>query len=302
MIRHSHSVRSFVLLASLFVLTIGVHPAQAQQSSQESVQQTPTERAQPASEQDDASLRLVEPDFVVINLPTTMPLPVHGGDFHLTHRFNLDLTSVSFSEAASNLFGLDNGANIGLEYRFGVIRHLQAIVLRTSYQKTFQFSAKYDGWRQGERLPIGISAIVSIEGQDNFKRDYSPALGLVLSRAFGDRVAFYATPFWVHNTDFVGTETRDTGFIGVGGRLRVLQATYVSAEVTPRIGGYVPSGSHAAYGYGIEQRVGGHLFSVTFTSGGGATGAPAAATTYAQLAQGGAKGLYLGFNLSRKFF
>jgi hypothetical protein len=293
-IRHSHSVRAFVLLGPVLVLTIGVLPVQAQQPSQESVPQPPAERAQPPSQQDEASLRLVEPDFVVINLPTTMPLPIHGSDFHLTHRFNLDLTSVSFSEAAANLFGLDNGANVGLEYRFGVVRHLQAIVLRTSIQKTFQFSAKYDGWRQGDRLPIGISAIVSIEGQNNFKRDYSPALGLVLSRDFGDRVAFYATPFWVHNTDFSGTGTRDTGFIGVGGRLRVLQATYVSAEVTPRIGGYVPSGSYAVYGYAIEQRVGGHLFSLTFTGG--------TSTTYAQLAQGGTKGLFLGFNLSRKFF
>jgi hypothetical protein len=292
-IRHSHSVWSFVPLG-VVLLAIGVVPARAQQPSQEPVQQPPAAGGQPPSEQDDASLRPVEPDFVVINLPTTMPLPVHGGDFHLTHRFNLDLTSVSFSEAASNLFGLDNGANIGLEYRFGVIRHLQAIVLRTSIQKTFQFSAKYDGWRQGERLPVGISAIVSIEGQNNFKRDYSPALGLVLSRDIRDRVALYATPFWVHNTNIGGTETRDTGFIGVGGRLRFLEATYVSAEATPRIGGYVPSGSYAAYGFAIEQRVGGHLFSLTFTSG--------AATTYAQLAQGGTKGLFLGFNLSRKFF
>jgi len=293
-IRHSHSVWSFVLLGLVLPLAIGVVPPRAQQPSPEPVQQPPAERGQPPSEQDDASLRPVEPDFVVINLPTTMPLPVHGSEFHLTHRFNLDLTSVSFSEAASNLFGLDNGAFIGLEYRFGVIRHLQAIVLRTSIQKTFQFSAKYDGWRQGERLPIGISAIVSVEGQDNFKRDYSPALGLILSRDIRDRVALYATPFWVHNTDIGASQTRDTGFIGVGGRLRFLEATYVSGEVTPRIGGYVPSGSYAAYGFAIEQRVGGHLFSLTFTSG--------AATTYAQLAQGGTKGLFLGFNLSRKFF
>ena len=52
-----------------------------------------------------------------------MPLPLHGSDFHLTHRFSLDLTSVDFGDAAANLFGLDNGANIGLEYRFGVIKH-----------------------------------------------------------------------------------------------------------------------------------------------------------------------------------
>lgn len=291
-IRHSRPVRYSFFPGLLLLLTIGVVPARAQQPSEEPAQQPPA--AQAPSTEDDASLRLVEPDFVVINLPTTMRLPVHGGDFHLTHRFGLDLTSVSFSDAASNLFGLDNGASIGLEYRFGVVRHLQAIVMRTNFGKTFQFSAKYDGWQQSERLPVGISGIVSVEGQNNFKRDYSPALGLVVSRDLGDRLALYATPFWVHHTDTGGVVTRDTGFVGIGGRLRFLETAYVSAEVTPRIGGFVPAGTHPEYGFAIEKRVGAHLFALTFTSSAG--------TTYAQLAQGGPKEMLLGFNLTRKFF
>ena len=58
-----------------------------------------------------------------------------------------------FSDHAGVLFGLDSGANIGLEYRFEVLRHLQAIVQRTSISQTVQFSAKYDGWRRAARRP-----------------------------------------------------------------------------------------------------------------------------------------------------
>jgi len=248
----------------------------------------------PASAQavdDDASLRLAEPDFVVINLPTTLPLPVRGGDFHLSHRFNLDLTSGTFGDAASNLFGLDTGANIGLEFRYGVMKHLQAIVQRTSLDKTIQFSAKYDGWQQSATLPVSISAIVSVEGNNNFKESYAPALGVVVSRTIADRVALYATPTWVHNTSAAGS-TRETGFVGLGGRVRVLDATYVAAEVSPRIGGLVIGDPD--YAFSIEERVGAHVFSLTFSDG--------AATTFRQLAHGGPGGLYLGFNLTRKFF
>jgi hypothetical protein len=67
----------------------------------------------------------------------------------------------------------------------------------------------------------------------------------------------------------------------------------VTAEVTPRVSGYVIG--DAEYGFGISKRVGGHVFDLTFTNGPG--------TTFAQLARGGFPGsLFLGFNLARKFF
>ena len=154
-------------------------------------------RAQaPPADDDDAKLRPAEPDFVTINLPTTLPLPKHAMNFHLSHRFNEDLAGDSFGTQLSNLFGLDNGANIGLEFRYGVMKHLEAIVLRTSIGRTFQFTAKYDGWHQTAKMPVGISAIVSIEGENNFhntdggaQANFAPALGVVVSRTIGDRLA-----------------------------------------------------------------------------------------------------------------
>jgi hypothetical protein len=249
-------------------------------------------RAQ-SDEDDDAKLRPAEPDFTLINLPTTLPLPRHASDFHLTHRFGLDLTSVDFGDAAANLFGLDNGASIGLEYRFGIIKHVEAIVLRTSLSKTFQFTGKYDGWHQGDKLPVGISAIVSVEGENNFQENYSGSFGVVVSRVMAqDRLALYANPMYVTNTGTGGVENENTGFLGLGARVRVLESTYGVVEVTPRIGGYVIQ--DAEYAFSIEKRVGAHVFSLVFQNGGG--------TTFRQLSHGGPGGLYMGFNLTRKFF
>jgi len=134
---------------------------------------------------------------------------------------------------------------------------------------------------------------VSVEGADNFQRDYAPALGVVVSRTIADALALYLSPMWVHNTSPGSDPVRDTGVIGVGGRLRIRPSVYVVAEVSPRVGGYGPG--DAEFGFGIEKRVGGHLFQLNFTNAFG--------TTFGQVARGGTpQSLYLGFNLSRKFF
>src|SRR5262249_24918406 len=217
------------------------------------------------TEDDDAKLRPAEPDFVLINLPTTLPLPVHGGNFRLTHRFAGNLAHETFREAASNLFGLDQGAVVGLEFRLGIMKHLEAAVYRTSFDKTFQFYGKYDAMHQDEGHFIGVSGLVSVEGADNFQERYAPSLGATVSHTFpGDRIALYAVPTWVHNTAAVLNLDRDTFYTGFGGRVRFLGSTYFAAEVTPRLAGYAPG--KPEYGFSIEKRVGGHFFTLTFTN------------------------------------
>ena len=180
----------------------------------------------------DAATRPTEPDYVVVNIPTTLPLPVHGGNFHLTHRFGGNLRSGSFGDQASRLFGLDDGATIGLEYRYGVMRHLEAIAMRTNFDREIQFSAKYDAFHQSASRPVGFSAIVSVEGANNFRTQYEPALGAVVSRVIGDKASVYVAPVWVHNSASVSGVDRETVFLGLAANLRVTRSVYVVAEVT----------------------------------------------------------------------
>ena len=242
---------------------------------------------------DDADPVLAEPDFRVLNLPSTLRLPAHGSSFQLTHRFNGNLRQGSFTDNASNLFGLDQGAAVGFEYRFGIARHLQAAVYRTAIDKTFQFHGKYDAVRQDHSIPLSLSALLSVVGADNFLERDSPAFGVAVSRMVADRLALYAAPVWVHNTAALLNVDRDTGMVGLGGRVRVSATVYLVGEVIPRVGGYSPG--TPAYGFAVEKRAGGHMFQLNFNNGQG--------TTFGQLARGGfADSLYLGFNLARKFF
>ena len=246
-----------------------------------------------AAEDDDGVLNLAEPDVVVINLPTGMRMPRLKGNFRLTHRFTGNLRRGSFGDQLGNLFGLDQGAVIGFEYRVAVAPHVQAAFYRSSFGKTIQLYGAFDALRQRQGMPVAMSALVSIEGTDNFRDEYSPSIGALVSHKFGTRVAAYVTPIWVDNTAASLDTERSTMFVGIGGRLRLAGSTYLAAEIAPRAAGYAPD--EPAYGISIEKRAGGHMFSLTFTNSFG--------TTFAQVARGGAAStLFLGFNLSRKFY
>ena len=242
-----------------------------------------------------------EPDFSLINLPTTRELPQFKSNFHLTHRFLGNLRQNSFSTNLGNVFGLDNGAMVGLEYRVALANRVQAVFYRTSVDKTIQFSARLDAIRQSGPVPVSVTAIASIEGNQNFGLQTStgavayksPALGAVVSRTFGERAAFYAVPMFVHHSLKLADGTsRDTFMLGTGARIQVRPTVYLVGDVAPRLSGYAPG--PPVYGFGIEARVGWHMFQLNFTN--------STSTTFGQLARGGfPTTIYLGFNLGRKF-
>jgi hypothetical protein len=266
----------------------------------------------PASAYDrDLDVVPAEPDFHVITLPTNLRLPKHKLDFRLTHRFARGLGQGDFGDLASDFFGFDGGAQVGLGLRFGLFGGNQLAVYRTS-DRTIQISDQQELLRQGHG-PIGISVLASVEGLDNFGlseapegstlHEFSPSVALVLSRRFGTRCALYVVPSWVGNTRIVpsapGDET-STLVLGLGARLRVTKAMSLVGEINPRLAGYagdLGSGdSAAAASVGVEWRVGGHAFQINFSNDLG--------TTPAQVARGqqGLDDWHLGFNLTRKFY
>jgi len=261
-----------------------------------------TQAAPPTDEPDDTALDPVQPDFTVITLPTTLRLPRHGVAFRVTHRFTRPLGQGDFGDLASDFFGFDSGAQVGLELRFGLFPGTQIGVNRTS-DRTIQLFAEQDVLRQG-RHPLGLALFATFEGLDNLQEQSAPAVGLVLSRTFASRLALYAMPAWVGNTnleDFPG-EDESTFILGLGGRLRLGNAYALVGEVVPRLSGYEHAGTHLTFGF--ERRVGGHGFQINFSNSIG--------STLVQVARGGgslrrapsADGdpWYIGFNISRKFY
>lgn len=141
-------------------------PAMARAQQQESAPPPPTVDLRDAA---DRRPNLVEPDFTIINLPTTLRLPRYKSAFRISPRFTRTLNN-DFGPLASNLFGLDSGALIGLEYRFGVMRGLQAGIYRTS-GRTIRFFGQYDAMRQTTLVPFTLNVVASIEGLNNLCDD-----------------------------------------------------------------------------------------------------------------------------------
>ncbi len=252
-----------------------------------------------------------EIDLHLVNLPTTKPLDRRRSYFRLTHRFARDLRQGDFGDLAADLFSLDNGAVIGLEYRFGITNRLQAGVHRTILSKTIEVSGRYNAWRQGDAMPASLSVIASIEGLNNLRANRQPAIAAVLSRTVGSRLALYAMPAFVGNTraaDFltghdhdhgIGEEEVDehsshehTALLGLGTRVRIGPTFFMSVEVSPRLAGHDPGG--ATWGVSAEKKAGGHTFALALTNSFG--------TTFGELARGGSDhDIYLAFNLTRRF-
>ena len=172
----------------------------------------------------------------LINLPTTMSIARHKGYFRLTHRFASDLRRGSLSQNAADLFTLDKGAIIGLEYRSAITGNIQA--------------GRWDALRQGHSFPLSASLTLSYEGLNNLREKHQTGVAVTVSRTFGDRLALYATPAFVagtHAVDFIaGHEDHDdiglvedehsnhddTWFAGIGGRFRFSHTGYIAGEDT----------------------------------------------------------------------
>ena len=244
----------------------------------------------------DLDINLAQPDFTLVALPTTLRVPRHKGAFRVTHRFTRPLGDGSFGDLAGDLFGLDSGAQIGLEYRYGLMRGTQVGFHRTS-DRTIEFFSQHEVKAQSESFPITISALATIDGTNNFRDSYTPGLGAVFSRTFAEHAAFYLEPVWINNSNLLPSEIiddNDSMLIGIGARLRVRPTVYLTLEGAPRVSGHDPGST--LMGVGIEKRSGGHMFQLTFSNGFG--------TTFGQIARGAANtdDWHLGFSISRKFY
>jgi hypothetical protein len=250
--------------------------------------------APPPADDADLDPNVSQPDFTIVNLPTTLRLPRLKSAFRVTHRFLRPLGQDDFGSLAEDLFGLDNGAIIGLEYRFGLMSGLQGGILRTS-DRTIEFFGQYNVLNQKSGDAVGLGVLASVDGTNNFRDSYSPAIGVALSRELGDHGAVYVEPIYISSSNLndLPGEDNSTFLVGLGARLRIRPTVYLTGEFSPRAG-YSP-GAHQG-SFEIEKRAGGLVFQLNFSNG--------FCNTMRQIARGGTASddWYLGFNISRKFY
>jgi hypothetical protein len=292
--------RSFLVLITVLAFGVPARAADGADPAKAAAGAAPAAAGQgQVAPEDDPDLDIdpLQPDFTLITLPTTLRMPRMKSAFRVTHRFTRSLGQGDFGSLLEDFFGIDSGAAIGLEYRFGIIRGTYVGVRRTN-DRTIEFQANYNLLTQVRNArPVGLSAFASIDGTNNFRDSYTPALGAILSRTLGRAGTAYIEPIWVNNSNPLPselTDDNDSFLLGLGTRVRIRPSVYLVGEIVPRVAGYDPGVNHASFG--IEKLLGGHVFQLNFSNGFG--------TTTGQIARGGTSNddWYLGFNISRKFY
>ena len=260
----------------------------------------------------DMEVDVLEPDFSLITLPTTLRLPRNKFAFRLTHRFSRPLDGgPGHGNLLEDFFGFDSGALIGLEFRYGVLPGTQVGVYRGNTKNIQVFGRHNVLWQRGP-TGVGLDVQASVEGLNNLRDDRSGSVAAILSKRLGDRASVYAEPIWVGNVNKPGLfhpsvdngddddddddgpgDDDDTFMLGLGARLRVRPTVYLVGEYVPRLTGFDNGAHHMSFA--IEKRAGGHTFQLNFSNSLG--------TTPAQIAQGGSEDdWFIGFNISRKFY
>src|SRR5688500_12123768 len=210
--------RPFMFSLTLLTMAAMVTPAAAQAPAD------PPPAAGAAAAQDDDPDRDPndsQPDFYVATLNTTLRLPTRAWNFRLTHRFTTPLGEGDGGDLFGRLFGLDGGALVGLDLKYGLFPGFDIGVYRTSFDRTIQLQGRYNLIRDGNG-PFGLSLVANVDGTDNFTDEYSPGVAIVVSRELGDRGAIYFPPSYVGSTNLLNDIDDDyTGMAGLGARLGV---------------------------------------------------------------------------------
>src|SRR5688500_4780425 len=210
--------RPFVFTLTLLAMAAMVAPAAAQAPAD------PPPAAATAAAQDDDPDRDPndsQPDFYVATLNTNLRLPKRAFNFRLTHRFTTPLDEGDGGDLFGRLFGLDGGALVGLDLKYGLFPGFDIGIYRTSFDRTIQLQGRYNLIRDANG-PFGLSLVANVDGTDNFHAEYSPGVAIVLSRELGDRGAIYFPPSYVGSTNLLNDIDDDyTGMAGLGARLGV---------------------------------------------------------------------------------
>ena len=274
----------FVWVACV-LLALGAGPAFAQQAT------TPD----PAASDPDVRVDPLQPDFNLAALPTTLRMPRNKTAFRVTRRFSRPLGRGDIGDLLTDFLGFDSGAQIGLEFRYGLLRGTQVGVYRTSNRDIQIFGQQSLMQQKPDGHHLGLDVLATFEGSNNMKGSKASAIGLLVSHKVSKYAALYVEPIVVFNSNTVNIDTENnTTMIGLGGRIRIRPAMYLMGEFTPRVSGYKPGVDQGSFG--VEFRSGGHLFQINFSNGFN--------TTLRQISQGGIASdqWFIGFNISRKFF
>ncbi len=267
----------------------------------------------------EAKLPIYKPgDDELFTLPTGRPVDEHAVIVNFTHRFAYD-SAVSGQARGAELFGLDNFSLSSFGLRYGVTDRLSVDAWRSPsfIGRPIQLMAAYNILQERHEEPFNLTFRVSIEGQDNFRKNYTENLEAIVSRSLTSRAQIYFVPTASFNdrrlvqggllSDEIPDEPGINAFsLGFGLAVDIRPTVALIAEVIPTVMNGTELGIHRPpFSLAIQKKLYRHAFTFGFTTSPGTTVSQRAGTDATFLNQPGADtpgGLFLGFDLTRQIY
>jgi uncharacterized beta barrel domain-containing protein DUF5777/cupredoxin-like protein len=217
--------------------------------------------------------------------------------------FDEEDASEHIARISKDLLGLDSSSVSSFGVTYGITDRLYANVYRSplcqpGLCKTIELGFGYHFLDEAGRSPIALSAYSSIEGDYNFTERFTYNFQAMIGRSVTKHVNVFFSPAAHINSnggdrfkEFLSSQPLATrlrlgqhsGSFGFGVNGRIRPTVSLLFEYTPRVGfklGQITADfdpttgqitgfrnkSEAAIGFGIEKRIGRHVFSLTFSN------------------------------------
>jgi hypothetical protein len=209
----------------------------------------------------------------VCNMQSTK-LPVKGEFYFLvSHRFG------DLSKGFDNFFGLDN-ALTKIGGIWGITNWLSLGVSRHTYNKTYEFAAKYKFANQIEEgFPFTIVGYNTMDINSELKKDVFPGLvfqdrlqyssQLIISRKFSESFSAEIVPIYVHKNLYEKVnDQKDIFMLGIGGRYKISKRLSINAEYAARLNedNNLTKIYNNPLTVGLDIETGGHVFQMVFSN------------------------------------
>jgi mono/diheme cytochrome c family protein len=255
-------------------------------------------------------------DDVLFSLPTGRPPDAGALYVNFAHRFPYT-PAVSGADRGDVLFGLDESALPSFGLRYGITDKLSVDLFRspTFIGRPIQLQTAYSFLSEQKSAPFNFTARVSVEGQNDFRKNYTEDLEGIFSRSLTHRAQIYVVPTISFNDrrvvqgglvnnkipNFPGINAFS---LGTGGAFDIRPTVALVAEVIPTLIGADQLGIHRpAFSFGIQKKIYRHAFTFGLTNSPGVTVSQRAGTdaTFLNNPHGDIfKQMFFGFDLTRQ--
>jgi hypothetical protein len=276
-------------------------------------------------------------DDLVFNVPTGRRIDRHGLYLNFTHRFPYEAAFTGQGRGAT-LIGLDDFAIPSFGLRYGITSRLSVMAYRSPsiIGRPIELMAAYNFLDEHDGQPLNAAFRFSVDGQNDFANNFTENFELVLSRSFGRRAQFYATPTYsIHarpllsnpngslaakmpdqpcsaplaagiNASFRARPCANTFSIAAALAVDIRPTVALIAEVTPTLANGTDLAIHRPeYAFGIQKKIWRHAFTFGFSNGPGSIVSERGGTraTFVQNPSADKPGgLFVGFDLTRQIF